>query len=286
MDTVSILRTSITCGRCHTSLIQEFTLNNITKFNCLCNQKVRVLLMCGKCKKPFLNFPYLTRKTNYCSRDCYRNGTDRKQTKICQVCQKEFKIKAYLVERGFGLHCSKKCQFSLFSKQKKAIKCLLCRKEFKVTRSVSYRDPKFCSKVCTDDYKRNYVEQTCRKCNQEFELPRSDINRGRGSFCSFNCYHIFSGETSIEQLVRLELQRLNEPFHQEMKFGRYHADFYLPQRNLIVECDGEYWHRSKKAQERDLRKDNYLQQLGYKIFRLSEISIKTNVKKEISKLLL
>lgn len=70
---------------------------------------------------------------------------------------------------------------------------------------------------------------------------------------------------------------LKEPFKQEMKIGRFYADFYLPERNLIIECDGEYWHRSEKAKTRDLKKDQFLLESGYKILRLQEDMIKKDV---------
>ncbi len=48
------------------------------------------------------------------------------------------------------------------------------------------------------------------------------------------------------------------------KFG-YIADFFLPDYNLIIECDGERWHKNKL---RDNHKTHYLIGKGYKILRL------------------
>lgn len=265
------------CGKCETSLVQQSTENGLTKYKCFCTEKVRILLSCEYCKKPFLNFPYLVRRTNYCSLKCYWTGTRRSQLRICKICQNEFSAKAPLIKKGFGFYCSMNCWFTLFKKQRRSLKCKQCDKMFDVPKSIFKTHPKFCSKICKDDFERDYVSRICRGCKLKFELPRSDLNRGRGSFCSRICFHKYEGETSIERLIRLKLQRLKEPFKQEMQIGRYHADFYLPEKNLIIECDGEYWHRNKT--EHDQRRDKFLRNLGYRILRLSEESIK---KREIN----
>lgn len=272
MISVSDLLASVVCGKCETSLMQQCEEDGLIKYKCFCTEKIRTLLNCEYCKKPFLNFPYLVRKTNYCSLECYWIGTRRAQLRICKICHKEFNAKAPLIKKGFGFYCSMDCWFGLFKKQRISLKCKQCGKIFDVPKSVFRKNPSFCSKACSDTSKRDYVSRICKKCKTKFEIPRSIINRSKGYFCSWNCYHTYDGETSIERLVRLKLQKLKEPFKQEMKIGRYHADFYLPNRNLIIECDGEYWHRNKI--EHDQRRDEILKNLGYKILRLSEENIK------------
>jgi very-short-patch-repair endonuclease len=47
-------------------------------------------------------------------------------------------------------------------------------------------------------------------------------------------------------------------------------------KNLVIECDGEYWHdRKPGAKAKDARKDAYLLSKGYSILRLPEIEIKS-----------
>lgn len=274
MDDVAALLSSITCGRCKSHLLNSYQEYGITQYRCKCSLKVRIVLNCHYCKRLFLSLPYLLRKNNYCTLNCYWSETNRKVSKFCKVCGKRFKIKKYLVEQGFGFYCSKECWFALFKKWKKILKCRQCHQEFSVHRSLYKKHPKFCSKKCADDFKRDYVEKVCRGCRQRFELPRFEVNRGRGSFCTWECYKSYDGETSIERIIRLQLKKLKEPFKQEMRFGKYRADFYLPNKNLIIECDGEYWHRNQLIRQRDYRKDVYLNALGYKILRLKEAEIK------------
>lgn len=273
----SALLASVVCGRCKTSLINHCEEKGLVLYKCACTLKVRTFLICLFCKKSFLTFPYLIRKSNYCSKSCYWVGTNKKELRICKICSKEFFAKAPLIKKGFGFYCSMDCWFSLFKEQRIEVKCKQCKKIFNVTRAVFKKHPQYCSKTCKDDFERDYIERTCRGCKQKFQLPRWEFKKGKGTFCTRECFKHYDGETSIERLVRLELRRLKEPFKQETKIGRFYADFYLPNRNLIIECDGEYWHRSEKAQQKDLRKDELLLKMGYKILRLQEEMIKKDV---------
>lgn len=269
MGNISALLSSVVCGRCKTSLSYFSKANNLKRYKCKCALKIRVLLDCTYCKKSFLNFPYLVRKTNYCSLECYWTGTNKKQLKTCIVCKKKFTIKSYLVKQGFGFYCSKKCWFSLFEKQRKIIRCKECQKERSVYKSVYVKHPQFCSKKCSDNSKIDHIFRICRECKKNFKLTNSALKRGRGSFCTWECYKKYKGESSLELLVKQQLEKLKEPFQQEMRIGKFRMDFYLPKRNLVIECDGEYWHIAQKAKLRDRRKDKLLAKLGYNILRLS-----------------
>lgn len=185
------------------------------------------------------------------------------------VCKKEFTIKSYLVKQGFGFYCSRDCWFALFNQWKKQVKCKQCGQEFKVIRAIYKKKPKYCSKTCKDNAEIDQISNICKGCKTNFSLPRSAIDRGRGSFCTWKCFKRYRGESSLELLVRQQLEKLNEPFQQEMRIGKFRADFYLPKRNLVIECDGEYWHMDQKVRLRDKRKNKLLGKLGYNILRLS-----------------
>ncbi|TSC63656.1 MAG: hypothetical protein G01um101493_380, partial [Microgenomates group bacterium Gr01-1014_93] len=127
-----------------------------------------------------------------------------------------------------------------------------------------------------DKSEKDSFIRICRQCKNEFEITKGNINRGRGSFCTWQCYKKYKGESSLELIVRQKLEMLKEPFQQEMKIGKFRIDFYLPKRNLVIECDGEYWHMDPKIKSRDLRKDRLLEKLGYKILRLKGQEIVDN----------
>ena len=48
--------------------------------------------------------------------------------------------------------------------------------------------------------------------------------------------------------------------------GNYIVDFYCPSENLIIELDGEY-HNNPESKEKDLKRDNHLENLGFNILR-------------------
>ncbi len=235
------------------------------------SQKRRITLLCDGCGKSFENLPYLKRKTNYCSLDCYHNSTRRTLKRNCLVCQKIFEAPLPSVKKGFGIFCSRACQHTLYPKR--IIKhCLQCGKRIEIPPSKKLL-VKFCSKKCRDDNKRDYVSRICMQCNEMFQLPTSDTNRGRGSFCSFDCFKKYRGETSIEKKIRECLQQFHIKFRQEAKIGRYHADFLIENMRIIIECDGVYWHSLKHSYDRDRKKDLFLKQKGYKVFRFPEEDI-------------
>lgn len=76
--------------------------------------------------------------------------------------------------------------------------------------------------------------------------------------------------------------------------GRYY-DFYLPKYNILIECDGDYWHADPKKykkedlnaiQKRNIRvdeqKNKYALMYGYVLLRFWEKDVYKNKKKVIS----
>ncbi len=241
------------------------------------SQKFKVKVQCVGCGKLFWKYPYLKRKTNYCGVNCYRDATRKKSNRICIVCNKSFRCTRAQMERGFGKYCSRACQYTLYPKRI-VIKCQECGKQVETPPSKQHL-VKFCSKKCKDQYERDYVTKECGQCKQEFQLPSSDANRGRGLFCSHECYKHYTGETSIEKSIRECLERYHVKFTQEAKIGRYYADFLIDKLSIIIECDGVYWHAMEKAKIRDKRKDEVLEKKGYKIFRFPESKIRESAER-------
>lgn len=238
------------------------------------SQKKRITLKCLGCNKEFSIWPYLKRKTNYCSVECYRNSTKEGETKKCVECGKLFYAKGFLVKKGFGFFCNQQCQKLNAVKKRVIIKCRKCQKDFYKPQSVAKTHPSFCSKKCHDDYMRDYVSKTCKNCHNQFQLPRWELNKGKGSFCCRDCFIQFKGETTIEKKVRQALEKSKLKFKQEFKIGIYRADFLILDKNIIIECDGDYWHKIPGARDRDSRKDKYLHGKNYVVFRIPESVIR------------
>lgn len=67
------------------------------------------------------------------------------------------------------------------------------------------------------------------------------------------------------------LTELGVAYEREVPIGPYYADFCLP-GNVVIECDGDYWHKSRKS--KDERRDKYMAACGYRVYRATEFAIK------------
>lgn len=84
--------------------------------------------------------------------------------------------------------------------------------------------------------------------------------------------------TSIEIAVQAVLDELKIEYIAQHPIGRYNADFFIQQLNLVLECDGTYWHSSEKDQAHDRKRDAWMMTRGYKIARLAEADINANAR--------
>jgi hypothetical protein len=64
---------------------------------------------------------------------------------------------------------------------------------------------------------------------------------------NFN-YDIIS---SIEIAIINVLDKINEPYIQQYIYKYFYIDIYLPQYNLFIECNGDYWHSLPRRKRRD-----------------------------------
>ena len=64
--------------------------------------------------------------------------------------------------------------------------------------------------------------------------------------------------------------KFEEQFYINSHGQRYYVDFFVKQANLIIECDGEYWHQDKGC---DVRRQKDIENLGYNMIRFGEDSI-------------
>jgi len=95
-------------------------------------------------------------------------------------------------------------------------------------------------------------------------------------------------DTKIEKKIRNFLKRLNIEFiaHQYIKEieHNYQCDFFIPSMNMIIECDGDYWHgnplvfsnpnkQQKEQIEEDKIRTKELKDKGFKVLRLWEKDI-------------
>ncbi len=91
-------------------------------------------------------------------------------------------------------------------------------------------------------------------------------------------YQIFpKKDTKIEKKIQKFLKVLGVEFftHQYMKIEHgYQCDILIPSINLVIECDGDYWHKYPIGLEKDHIRTKELIDKGFKILRLWERDIK------------
>jgi len=79
-----------------------------------------------------------------------------------------------------------------------------------------------------------------------------------------------------EALLWLELKRgqFGVSFTKQKPIGNYIADFYCPEKNLVIEIDG--WTHDDKY-EYDQERDRYMKSLGIHVLRISDIDVKRDM---------
>lgn len=244
--------------------------------------RLQATVICDGCGKEFNKYPYLVRPTNYCSLKCYHSSTNLRVEKVCMKCGKEFLARKYLRDKGYGQYCSRKCQHSDYPQQV-IMTCKQCGVKFTKPPSVA-KLTQYCSKACQDLGMSEFEIHVCAQCKNEFKIPMWEVRNGKGKFCTRECFIKFSGESSLEEKVRKYLESKHVQFQQEVKFGRYRADFLLTGTKTIIECDGEFWHLRPQSKIRDKRKDEYLHNLGYQVFRLTGRQINEHFNESMSSL--
>ena len=87
-------------------------------------------------------------------------------------------------------------------------------------------------------------------------------------------------DSTEEIMVAIELVRRDVKARHQVKFGRYRADFVLPDEKVVLEVDGSIFHAGKKDKEK-LRDDLIVLALGvdWEVIRISDDLINQKISK-------
>ena len=84
-------------------------------------------------------------------------------------------------------------------------------------------------------------------------------------------------DTIIEVKIQNFLKQLNIEFfthqHINIKHG-YQCDIFIPSLNMVIECDGVYWHKYPVGNDIDNIRNKELKEKGFRVLRLWESEIK------------
>jgi len=77
--------------------------------------------------------------------------------------------------------------------------------------------------------------------------------------------------TNAERLfwIQVKNKTLGYKFRRQFNIGRYIVDFYCHELKLIVEIDG-FTHDDEDVQKKDVLRQRYLEDLGYKMIRYTD----------------
>lgn len=176
--------------------------------------------------------------------------------------------------------------------------CLRCGRTFRPT-SVERR---YCSTECARttvvELRRERGEwgsplvMKCQECGAT--ITDSPSRKGRRKYCSRECASPSRmrtiakkvGSTSIESSVYAALESAGVDFHRQHVIGIWAVDAYIPSLNLVIECQGDYWHCNPKVfpdgpesdvqrrgVERDRRRRRWFTARGYQYIELWESDI-------------
>lgn len=212
----------------------------------------------------------------YCTKKCFQLSQRRRLERTCKNCGKkrEFTF-SQIAKLGGGKYCSRSCQHQGMKRRVECI-CKTCGKTREVRpHEAANGEGKYCSLTCQQRGKMNRVTRTCETCGKKHEVHRYRIEAGQGKFCSKRCF-LISKTSLLEIIVSQILKEKSINFEFQKEINGYYPDFYLPDYNLILECDGAYWHQDK---DRDRKKDEWRLTNGYNIIRLQEKDILLNPEK-------
>ncbi|MBQ2781167.1 MAG: endonuclease domain-containing protein [Clostridia bacterium] len=88
--------------------------------------------------------------------------------------------------------------------------------------------------------------------------------------------HLRKNMTPEEKILWYQfLKSLPITVHRQHNLGNYIVDFYIAQKKLVIEIDGEQ-HFSTEHQQKDRQRDAHLTSLGISVLRYSNKDIRTN----------
>ena len=107
-------------------------------------------------------------------------------------------------------------------------------------------------------------------CKFGHEWEAVSFTRTKQSGCPF-CSA--KGMSLKEQIVFYYIKKyLDTEVLYRKRIGKYEADIFMPELNIVIEYDGYFWHKNREKE--DKRKNLFFAQLGYKIYRIREIPLK------------
>lgn len=220
-----------------------------------------------KCNKEFESS---CEAPKYCSVTCKHVGQRKWVDAVCVECSQPF------VTGIRGAHCKRCPECASHYRDKIEVECQVCHKKFLVIKSkVKIGAGKYCSRTCKHIGITKLVQRECLSCHEPFLVSPVYLERDGGKYCSVDCYKRSKAilPSSLEIILYQSLDNLGVPYSTQKQFGRYAADAFI-EPNLVLEADGNYWHTTEDAIEKDKRRDKWFADNGYIVMRFTEYQLR------------
>ncbi len=184
--------------------------------------------------------------------------------------------------------------------------CGLCGKDVYVTASTK-KTINYCSIKCHDLAQCKKISYTCKTCGKTMKWSPSRTKQHTPKYCSIDCRNrceewkfnaVIAGNlkqqnskapTSLETKGAAILDSIGVGYEvQKLICNKFVVDAYIPDCNLVIQWDGDYWHgyngvkdaRQKKRKALDISQDAYMKKAGYVVKRYWEHEV-NNKPKEV-----
>lgn len=172
---------------------------------------------------------------------------------VCQWCGKTFMVIPSRLHKGQGKHCSNACTYAARAGENSPL------------------------------WNGGTKEYTCQLCGRGFERHECYVN-GETIACSYSCSSILkkakqqNTSTNIERIMAQALTDAGVRFEEQKTLCSITiADFYLPDSNIAIFCDGDYWHNYPYGKPRDKNQTQTLQDNGITVLRFWGSEIESSI---------
>ena len=263
--------------------------NNKGRNNPNFGNKKGITIMCRVCKKPIYVIPSDIGKRKYCSQQCFRkvfNPMDSKESR-----EKLSNLRKGENNPFYGKKPSeetkKKLSFLRIGKPSgrlgkkhtnewKEEHSELLKANYFSGKTIAY----WKGKVLSESHRSNIGKAGIGRIHSE-ESKKKMSKSGKLSYLSGNRKLGGIFDTSIELIMENALCELNVYYIKQYPIIINNLftkpDFFLPDHNVIIECDGDYWHNRKDVKKIDKLKDFLWASEGYKVIRFWEHNIHNSI---------
>ncbi len=259
------------------------------------NKLPEINLKCSGCNEDFTmkscRFNKPTKLGKFCSKECfYEHRRSLRREVKCEFCDKNFKTNRKGIVKYCSFPCYSETKKGIFPKHLKEIleKDGPWNKGKKIPQTSGENNHNYGTKWEGDRLEK--LKVSCKNSKEWCRGKTMDEIYGKEKAREIKTaigiknkehrkYQIFpKKDSSIEVKIQSFLKQLGIEFftHQYMKEIEhgYQCDILIPRMNLVIECDGDYWHKYPISRDIDNIRTGELIDKGFNVLRLWENEIR------------